>query len=64
MSGSALSSGMSKRRRSPSYSLFFIFYFCFCFLFLGDGDYDEWQCFVKRDEQAEEVVLENVRYIG
>jgi len=40
---------------------------CFIFLllfFLGDGQYDEWQCFVSREELVEEVPIENVRYIG
>ena len=30
----------------------------------GDGEYDEWQCFVCRNEKVENVGLENVRYIG
>ena len=40
---------------------------CFIFLllfFVGDGQYDEWQCFVSREELVEEVPIENVRYIG
>ena len=31
---------------------------------VGDGQYDEWQCFVSREEEVEEVPFENVRYIG